>query len=61
MADDQHPIDILTDQIRNTETLDLRNEVEHNWQTRQEFLERTFAANLPTLERIYGHGGADGE
>ncbi|MEY9162831.1 hypothetical protein ABIE78_000950 [Sinorhizobium fredii] len=61
LADDQHPIDILTDQIRNTETLDLRNEVEHNWQTRQEFLERTFAANLPTLERIYGHGGADGE
>lgn len=58
LADEPNPIDILTDQIRATETLDLRNEVEHNWQTRRAFIERTFAQNLQTLERIYGDGAA---
>lgn len=55
LADEPNAIDVLTDQIRSTETLDLQNEVEHNWQTRRAFLERTFANNLATLEGIYGN------
>lgn len=57
LADEPHPIDILTDQIKGKERLDLRNEVEHNWLTRRAFLERTFATNQQLLERIYGDGG----
>lgn len=55
LADEPHPIDVLSEQIKATQTLDLRNEVEHNWQTRRAFLERTFVANQEMLERIYGN------
>jgi len=58
LADEPHPIDVLTDQIRSTETLDLRNEVEHNWNTRKDFLRRTYRMHHDTLIRIYG-GGAN--
>lgn len=57
LVDEPHPIDVFSEQIKSTDTLDLRNEVEHNWQTRRAFLERTFTAHLGTLERIYGNGG----
>lgn len=57
LADEPNPIDILTEQIKSVATLDLRNDVAHNWETRRRFLRESFRHHFKTLNEIYGNGG----